>query len=221
MEIHLIHKNSKYATVTDAVQHSDGLAVLGIFYETSTTDNANLAGLLSVVNQVRKRQLKLTRKQKKAKKNGTPRATTSSVAVPSSIKLSQMIPSDTQYYYYYQGGLTTPTCDEVVLWTNFMSTLTISESQLAIFRALTDSSSVSLNDNFRPPQPLNGRTVYTNKEVTTTTDPLAEMLAGVVNAGIIAALVTALIPLFSPPPVAAARNHYEEDILRKANDIWG
>ena len=60
-----------------------------------------------------------------------------------------------------QGGLTTPTCNEAVLWTNFMATQTISEEQLAIFRTMTDSEGVAIVDNYRPPQPLNARTLYT------------------------------------------------------------
>ena len=69
----------------------------------------------------------------------------------------------------HQGGLTTPTCNEAVLWTNFMSMQTISEAQLAIFRTMTDSDSVSIVDNYRPPQPLNARTLYTTG-VSTRTD---------------------------------------------------
>ena len=42
-----------------------------------------------------------------------------------------------------------------------MSMQTISEAQLAIFRTMTDSDSVSIVDNYRPPQPLNARTLYT------------------------------------------------------------
>ena len=42
-----------------------------------------------------------------------------------------------------------------------MSTQTISEAQMEIFRSMTDSDGVTLNDNYRPPQPLNARTIYT------------------------------------------------------------
>ena len=62
---------------------------------------------------------------------------------------------------HLQGGLTTPNCNEAVLWTNMMSTQTISESQLEVFRTMTDSDGTTLNNNYRPPQPLNARTIYT------------------------------------------------------------
>ena len=62
---------------------------------------------------------------------------------------------------FLQGGLTTPNCNEAVLWTNMKSTQTISEAQLAVFRSMTDSDGTSLNNNYRPPLPLNNRTIYT------------------------------------------------------------
>ena len=62
---------------------------------------------------------------------------------------------------FLQGGLTTPDCNEAVLWTNLKATQTISEAQLEIFRSMTDSDGVTLNNNYRPPQPLNARTIYT------------------------------------------------------------
>ena len=33
MEVHLVHWNKKYSTVTEALKYSDGLAVLGFMYE--------------------------------------------------------------------------------------------------------------------------------------------------------------------------------------------
>lgn len=34
-EIHIVHKNVKYSTVSEATQYTDGLAVLGIMFEIS------------------------------------------------------------------------------------------------------------------------------------------------------------------------------------------
>ena len=64
------------------------------------------------------------------------------------------------FSFSLQGGLTTPNCNEAVLWTNFKTPQKISEAQLEIFRSMTDSDGVTLNDNYRPPQPLNARTIY-------------------------------------------------------------
>ena len=84
--------------------------------------------------------------------------------------------SNTCDYTYYSGSLTTPTCNEVVEWINFLTPLKISATQLALFRfdqklilvlqkidhtfrKLMDGKGKEIVDNFRPPQPLNGRTV--------------------------------------------------------------
>jgi len=62
-------------------------------------------------------------------------------------------------YVTYEGSLTTPGCDEVVQWNIFNLGLTISKSQLARFRTILDSEGNPVLSNFRPVQPLNGRTV--------------------------------------------------------------
>ena len=62
-------------------------------------------------------------------------------------------------YSTYDGGLTTPGCFEVVKWINFMTPLEVSSAQLDQFRTLMDGKGKIIYDNFRTPQPLNGRTV--------------------------------------------------------------
>merc|ERR1712062_241086 len=61
-------------------------------------------------------------------------------------------------FYRYSGSLTTPTCDETVIWTNFQTPISISDDQLKQFRGL-DGNDGALVDNFRPTQPLRGRDV--------------------------------------------------------------
>ena len=39
LELHLVHYNSKYLTLKEALRHKDGLAVVGIFYELSAENN--------------------------------------------------------------------------------------------------------------------------------------------------------------------------------------
>merc|ERR1712126_778425 len=138
----------------------------GFFYEVSSTDNPNLSDILSVVNRYRKKQLRMLKRERKENKerNGAKGrvAGGATVSLSAMINLKQLIPQNPGDYYYYQGGLTTPTCDEVVLWTNYVATIPISVAQLNQFRLLVDSSGTTLNDNYRPPQPLNDRTIYTS-----------------------------------------------------------
>ena len=65
----------------------------------------------------------------------------------------------TSKYSTYEGSLTTPPCAESVEWINFLTPLKISRAQLGQFRLLDDANNEDIVDNFRPPQPLNGRVV--------------------------------------------------------------
>jgi len=136
------------------------------------------------------------------------------------INLKQLIAENPGDYYYYQGGLTTPTCDEVVLWTNYVATIPISEAQLNKFRVLVDSSGTTLNDNYRPPQPLNARTLYMSKAVVPGVDMKPASTGGVdiVGAGIMAAVITGIASLLLPKEAPSARESFNEaeERLRQA-----
>ena len=84
----------------------------------------------------------------------------------SSFKISDLVSgvapvggAPTTTYSTYDGSLTTPGCNEVVHWINFLTPLNISASQLAMFRTLDDPHGKDIVDNFRRPQPHNGRNV--------------------------------------------------------------
>jgi len=153
MELHMVHINTAYGD--EWPLHSDGAAVLGFFYEVSTEDNANLWDLLDGLATMKS----LTNK-KSASDNG--RAEVFNVAVPTDISLNDMmnVGGPGSEYFYYSGGLTTPACNEIVEWTVFLEKVPISATQLQIFRGLVDSHGTSLNNNYRPPQPINGRPVW-------------------------------------------------------------
>lgn len=140
MELHIVTYNTKYADFSTAAGNSDGLAVLGFFFEISASDNSVLASLVTSLSSV------------------TTSAQTTS-ATP--FALDTLIPSSASFFRY-QGGLTTPTCDEVVTWSVFRETIKISSTQLAAFRALQDSSNNAIEDNYRPVQALNSRTIYSS-----------------------------------------------------------
>ncbi|XP_071980291.1 carbonic anhydrase 1-like [Engystomops pustulosus] len=143
LEAHFVFYNTKYADLATAKANEDGLAVVGVLFKIGES-NADLDNLISVLPNV-------------DHKGDT--ATTS-------INLEKMLPNTVSNYYKYQGSLTTPPCSENVAWHLISSPLDISISQYeAIVSSLyfTTSDSVEQSpmvNNYRPPQPLNGRTVF-------------------------------------------------------------
>jgi carbonic anhydrase len=55
-------------------------------------------------------------------------------------------------FYRYDGSLTTPACNEGVIWTVMQSPIEMSAEQIAAFQSV-------IGDNARPVQPLNGREI--------------------------------------------------------------
>ena len=64
---------------------------------------------------------------------------------------TDLIPENNSYYNY-NGSLTTPPCSEIVEWIVLEHPLEASQTQLDLFSGL-------LHGNYRPVQPLNGRTI--------------------------------------------------------------
>ena len=118
-EMHMVHFNSKYKTLSEAVNHADGLAIFAIFIDTNTTNysppmysklwrwDTAFQSLTSVFNQFQT-------------DDG------SEVKLPKHFPLWYLLPDDLGNFYRYQGSLTTPGCSEIVAWTIFDSPITIS-----------------------------------------------------------------------------------------------
>jgi len=97
--------------------------------------------------------------------------------------LDLLVPTNMSDFYRYTGSKTFPCCEETVVWTVFKETIPISSAQMEIIRTsvrnwIIDDSIVHVADNFRPPMPLNGRTVKsvitTTPRPTTTAPPTTE-----------------------------------------------
>jgi len=179
-ELHLVHWNTKYGDLSAALGHRDGLAVLGFFYEVSQNANPDLTPILQGLTGL-----------------------SQGAEVSKSLRLSSLLPTSglPQTYYMYQGGLTTPTCDEVVQWTVFDTTIPISEAQLDILRSLTYTTHprqttgiANIVDNYRPPQDLRGRTVFFRTPTTTScsADTALAKTSGVATGSVMGALLTAV-----------------------------
>nr|XP_032646004.1 carbonic anhydrase 14 isoform X2 [Chelonoidis abingdonii] len=147
-ELHIVHYNSEsYANITEAKEQADGLAVLGIFIEIG--DMANPA-YDNIFDQLKNIQY--------AGQN---------VSIPP-FDVHELLPTQLDHYFRYNGSLTTPPCSQNVLWTVFRQGVQISSSQLErLQRGLystkaANSLPVPLVDNYRAPQPLNQRVVFSS-----------------------------------------------------------
>ena len=145
MEMHMVHWNTnKGQTLKDAV---------------ATGDYDSLA-VLSTRFMIGKRNPKLDsffQNIKMVSKQGMTRG------IAKGVRLEDFLPENKNEFYRYNGSLTTPGCEEVVVWTIFKQHVEISEHQIIKLRNVTyhQSSSIDykLSNNFRPSQDLNGRVV--------------------------------------------------------------
>jgi len=146
LELHVVHVK---VGASDPLNTPRGLSVTGFFFEVDG-DNTNtaLAPLTNALQQI-------------VVSNSQVDFQTVGFSLVDLLKPVAPIDGATRSSRYstYEGSLTTPTCNEVVEWINFLTPLKISRAQLQQFRMLDDDKMKDIVDNFRPPQPLNGRTV--------------------------------------------------------------
>lgn len=79
--------------------------------------------------------------------------------LPARLAPGMLLPTDTRSWWRYPGSLTTPSCEQGVLWTVFQDTLPVSRDQIKEFQKMLQSSSEYLLKNFRAPQPVKHRVV--------------------------------------------------------------
>ncbi|TRZ15622.1 hypothetical protein HGM15179_011489, partial [Zosterops borbonicus] len=142
MELHIVHIREDASDVTDAKKSPGGVAVLAFFIK-ADKENKDYATLLSKLENIPYSGL---------------------TAQVDALPLSSLIPpeDDLGRYYRYEGSLTSPDCYEGVIWTVFEKPVELSLAQLSQFSALhfgEDNKTTPMTENFRPVQPLNGRTV--------------------------------------------------------------
>ncbi|XP_053375939.1 carbonic anhydrase-like [Mercenaria mercenaria] len=145
MEMHLVHFNKKYGTISTAVDKEDGLAVLGFFFKIGR-HNPYFEEIIDHFNQIKYKNSEVEIK---------------------SIPLVELMPEKLTKFYRYEGSLTTPPCYESVTWTLFNETIEIAEEQLQDFRTTLYENeengsdlSYDISDDYRPVQCLFRRRVY-------------------------------------------------------------
>lgn len=151
-EVHFVHFKDTFTTLGDAVasDESDALAVLGYF--------------LDVDNEADEGALDFFIDELVGNKVVPYDHTTHEDIWWSANHILDLDGLDD--FYRYQGGLTTPTCNEIVTWTVFNKPITITEATKQAMRDMadTDTSGSSLELNFRNPQSINGREITLYKK---------------------------------------------------------
>uniref|UniRef100_A0A8C3XUF1 Carbonic anhydrase n=1 Tax=Chelydra serpentina TaxID=8475 RepID=A0A8C3XUF1_CHESE len=150
-ELHIVHYNSEsYANVSEAKQQTDGLAVLGILIEVGDVANPAYDNILNRLKNIQY-------------------AGEAIVSIPP-FDVHELLPGQLGHYFRYNGSLTTPPCSQNVLWTVFRQRARISASQVLAGRLqgglyatkAENSLPVPLVDNYRAPQLLNQRLVFSS-----------------------------------------------------------
>lgn len=139
LEAHFVHFDKARQTFGHARKRDGGLAVLGVLFEEDSEDNPDLEFLRTIDGLEYGGVKDLT---------FTPKA---------------LLPANLTSFYRYYGSLTTPGCDEIVLWTVLHDRVPISKKQLQYFAGIQDGEKRVLQSNYRPVQSVNDRIVYFQK----------------------------------------------------------
>ncbi|XP_065561193.1 carbonic anhydrase 7-like [Artemia franciscana] len=141
VEVHLVHRNTKYTSVEEALAHRDGLTVIGVLFEISAEDNPDLEEFYSIFSSITKAKSKIK------------------LTDPSTV-LNDFLPGDSSRFYRYRGSLTTPPFSEVVEWIVMADRIVLSQAQVMKFGVLLNSKRMPIRFNDRDVQPLKNGTIY-------------------------------------------------------------
>lgn len=147
LELHMVSHESRFANFSEAVQRKNGIAVLGVLFHVDVTVNAALKAILDSAEPV---------------KDDVADAS----VLKRQISPGDFLPKNRDTFFRYEGSLTTPTCDEAVIWTVLKESLSSSFEQVENFKTVKSEDGDYLTNNFRLVKPLNSRTlVYAKRGI--------------------------------------------------------
>lgn len=144
MEMHVVHKKMTTSDKVQDLDSKDKIAVLAFMVEVGNEVNEGFQPLVEALSRISKP------------------FTNSTV---SESRLQDMLPEKKKLsaYFRYQGSLTTPGCDETVIWTVFEEPIKIHKDQFLEFSKklyYDQEQKLNMKDNVRPLQPLGNRQVF-------------------------------------------------------------
>ncbi|KAK6015496.1 carbonate dehydratase, eukaryotic-type [Ostertagia ostertagi] len=115
IQLHLVHVRQGIE-LQEALKRPDGIAVVGVFLVIGH-DDAPLSSLSPVLGNV---------------------THYGNETVVQGFRLRPLLPAHTEAFYRYEGSLTTPNCDEAVIWTVLAEPITITLSQVSTIGLIKD-----------------------------------------------------------------------------------
>ncbi|MGH0165189.1 UNVERIFIED_CONTAM: hypothetical protein FKN15_048314 [Acipenser sinensis] len=150
MELHIVHYKKGY-NFTLAMADPTGIAVLGFFIEVRLK---NASGKNWSAHRTEA-------KSHPGRSKGGFQLTSASLNL--SLSLDDLISGvNRSKFYRYSGSLTTPPCQESVLWTIFEEKIHVSKDLIDLFAKTLvhyPRAGVNITNVYRPVQPLNSRTI--------------------------------------------------------------
>ncbi|XP_072503025.1 carbonic anhydrase 4 [Notamacropus eugenii] len=150
MEMHIVHIKNKYHNVSEALSENgnDEIAVLGFLIKSSPQIHSGFANLVENLRNIPYQTNEVGLKE---------------------FSLFDLIPKvdKLKNYYRYWGSLTTPECQEKVIWTVFHEPIHLHSDQILEFSRMLyynkeNESKMPIIDNFRKTQPLGNRQIFTS-----------------------------------------------------------
>ncbi|XP_012504124.1 PREDICTED: carbonic anhydrase 4 [Propithecus coquereli] len=146
MEMHIVHQTEKGTLGNDnhAQKFEYDTAVLAFLVKPGSAVNEGFQPLVEALSKIPRPEMSTTIGQ---------------------ISLLDFLPNEEKlrHYFRYLGSLTTPSCDETVIWTVFEDPIELHRDQILAFSYklyYDEDQKLNMTDNVRPVQDQGQRTVY-------------------------------------------------------------
>ncbi|XP_029954625.1 carbonic anhydrase-like [Salarias fasciatus] len=154
MEMHIVNKR-KDLTLEEAIATPNGLAVLGFLIESKDSSKSG-GGSSGHEDTTSSSSSDMEAWKKLTSYLSAIQNISSQAEVTAEISIDDLLGSvNRDEYYRYNGSLTTPSCNEAVVWTVFTNAVKVDQDLMMKFPTYA-----GYHDVFRPIQPLHGRIIY-------------------------------------------------------------
>ncbi|KAM4842937.1 carbonic anhydrase 4 [Thomomys bottae] len=146
MELHIVHEKET-GTASQAQSSEDKFAVLAFLVEEGAEINEGFQPLVEALPNISLPDMNTTMRES---------------------SLLDLLPKEEKlkHYFRYLGSLTTPNCDEAVIWTVFKEPIQLHKDQILAFSQklfYDKDQKLNMSDNVRPLQRLGSRVVFRSR----------------------------------------------------------